>query len=165
MEHLKWTDTNSVVFFGLQIIESVVMTIANNFVTDRNSGEVMTVGWVIIVAAFSVHFSDYSSINGLIDECNWKTGWEWLRFAWLNVLYGWVAHLKHNVFTAHLFVQEYWRAMCVFFDSINAIREVVARCPLAMNEDLLQDLTLYKSHKDKSMQAQMNIPTDYSLLS
>ncbi|XP_063066771.1 protein SDA1 homolog [Engraulis encrasicolus] len=61
-----------------EVIESVVMTIANNFVSDRNSGEVMTVG-------------------------------------------------------------------------INAIREVVARCPLAMNEDLLQDLTMYKSHKDKNV--------------
>ncbi|XP_012672364.1 protein SDA1 homolog [Clupea harengus] len=61
-----------------EVMESVVMTIANNFVTDRNSGEVMTVG-------------------------------------------------------------------------INAIREVVARCPLAMNEDLLQDLTMYRSHKDKNV--------------
>ncbi|KAL2099698.1 hypothetical protein ACEWY4_004092 [Coilia grayii] len=61
-----------------EIMESVVMTIANNFVTDRNSGEVMTVG-------------------------------------------------------------------------INAIKEVVTRCPLAMNEDLLQDLTQYKSHKDKNV--------------
>ncbi|XP_061118885.1 protein SDA1 homolog [Conger conger] len=61
-----------------EIIQSVVMTIANNFVTDRNSGEVMTVG-------------------------------------------------------------------------INAIREVTARCPLAMTEDLLQDLALYKTHKDKNV--------------
>ncbi|XP_051960277.1 protein SDA1 homolog [Xyrauchen texanus] len=61
-----------------EIIESVIMTIANNFVTDRNSGEVMTVG-------------------------------------------------------------------------INAIKEVVARCPLSMSEDLLQDLTQYKSHKDKNV--------------
>lgn len=34
---------------------------------------------------------------------------------------------------------------------INAIKEVAARCPLSMSEDLLQDLTQYKSHKDKSM--------------
>ncbi|KAK2872397.1 hypothetical protein QQF64_017993 [Cirrhinus molitorella] len=61
-----------------EIIESVITTIANNFVTDRNSGEAMTVG-------------------------------------------------------------------------INAIREVVARCPLAMSEDLLQDLTQYKTHKDKNV--------------
>ncbi|NP_775337.1 protein SDA1 homolog [Danio rerio] len=61
-----------------EIIEPVIMTIANNFVTDRNSGEVMTVG-------------------------------------------------------------------------INAIKEVVARCPLSMSEDLLQDLTQYKSHKDKNV--------------
>lgn len=61
-----------------EIIEPVVMTIANNFVTDRNSGEVMTVG-------------------------------------------------------------------------INAIKEVVARCPLAITEDLLQDLTQYKTHKDKNV--------------
>uniref|UniRef100_A0A3B5KZB1 Protein SDA1 n=1 Tax=Xiphophorus couchianus TaxID=32473 RepID=A0A3B5KZB1_9TELE len=60
-----------------EVIEPVIMTIANNFVTDRNSGEVMTV--------------------------------------------------------------------------INAIREVAGRCPLAINEDLLQDLTQYKTHKDKVM--------------
>uniref|UniRef100_A0A8B9RNF1 Protein SDA1 n=1 Tax=Astyanax mexicanus TaxID=7994 RepID=A0A8B9RNF1_ASTMX len=60
------------------IISPMIMTIANNFVTDRNSGEVMTVG-------------------------------------------------------------------------INAIKEVVARCPLSMTEDLLQDLTQYKSHKDKNV--------------
>ncbi|KAM9450396.1 protein SDA1 homolog [Clarias gariepinus] len=61
-----------------EIIEPVIMTIANNFVTDRNSGEVMTVG-------------------------------------------------------------------------INAIKEIVARCPLSMSEDLLQDLAQYKSHKDKNV--------------
>ncbi|XP_059214708.1 protein SDA1 homolog [Centropristis striata] len=61
-----------------EIIEPVIMTIANNFVTDRNSGEVMTVG-------------------------------------------------------------------------INAIKEVAGRCPLAINEDLLQDLALYKTHKDKNV--------------
>uniref|UniRef100_A0A8C9W624 Protein SDA1 n=1 Tax=Scleropages formosus TaxID=113540 RepID=A0A8C9W624_SCLFO len=60
-----------------EIITPVIMTIANNFVTDRNSGEAMTVG-------------------------------------------------------------------------INAIREVAARCPLAMTEDLLQDLAQYRMHKDKS---------------
>ncbi|KAG7237019.1 hypothetical protein INR49_032898 [Caranx melampygus] len=54
------------------------MTIANNFVTDRNSGEVMTVG-------------------------------------------------------------------------INAIKEVAARCPLSITEDLLQDLAQYKTHKDKNV--------------
>ncbi|MEQ2221966.1 Protein SDA1, partial [Ilyodon furcidens] len=61
-----------------EIIEPVIMTIANNFVTDRNSGEVMTVG-------------------------------------------------------------------------INAIKEVAGRCPLAINEDLLQDLAQYKTHKDKNV--------------
>ncbi|XP_068430070.1 protein SDA1 homolog isoform X1 [Clinocottus analis] len=61
-----------------EIIEPVIMTIANNFVTDRNSGEVMTVG-------------------------------------------------------------------------INAIKELTARCPLALTEDLLQDLAQYKIHKDKNV--------------
>uniref|UniRef100_A0AAR2LLS5 Protein SDA1 n=1 Tax=Pygocentrus nattereri TaxID=42514 RepID=A0AAR2LLS5_PYGNA len=61
-----------------EIIEPVIMTIANNFVTDRNSGEVMTVG-------------------------------------------------------------------------LNSIKEIVARCPLSMSEDLLQDLAQYKSHKDKNV--------------
>ncbi|XP_061782857.1 protein SDA1 homolog [Nerophis lumbriciformis] len=61
-----------------EIIESVIGTIANNFVTDRNSGEAVTVG-------------------------------------------------------------------------INAIKEVAARCPLAITEDLLHDLALYKTHKDKNV--------------
>uniref|UniRef100_A0A6I8QPY4 Protein SDA1 n=1 Tax=Xenopus tropicalis TaxID=8364 RepID=A0A6I8QPY4_XENTR len=61
-----------------EISQSVLRTIANNFVTDRNSGEVMTVG-------------------------------------------------------------------------INAIKELTARCPLAMTEELLQDLALYKTHKDKNV--------------
>ncbi|XP_039606722.1 protein SDA1 homolog isoform X2 [Polypterus senegalus] len=61
-----------------ETIQPLVMTIANNFVTDRNSGEVMTVG-------------------------------------------------------------------------INAIREIAARCPLAMTEDLLHDLAQYKTHKDKNV--------------
>ncbi|KAM9381673.1 protein SDA1 homolog isoform 2-T2 [Phaethornis superciliosus] len=61
-----------------EIIQSVLMTIANNFVTDKNSGEVMTVG-------------------------------------------------------------------------INAIKEITARCPLAMTEDLLHDLVQYKNHKNKNV--------------
>ncbi|XP_006871636.1 PREDICTED: protein SDA1 homolog isoform X2 [Chrysochloris asiatica] len=61
-----------------EIIQSVLMTVANNFVTDKNSGEVMTVG-------------------------------------------------------------------------INAIKEITARCPLAMTEELLQDLAQYKTHKDKNV--------------
>ncbi|XP_074650192.1 uncharacterized protein LOC141905265, partial [Tubulanus polymorphus] len=59
-------------------IESIVMTIANNFITERNSGEVMAVG-------------------------------------------------------------------------LNAVREICARCPLAMNTDLLRDLAEYKTHRDKSV--------------
>ncbi|XP_022361724.1 protein SDA1 homolog isoform X2 [Enhydra lutris kenyoni] len=61
-----------------EIIQSVLMTVANNFVTDKNSGEVMTVG-------------------------------------------------------------------------INAIKEITARCPLAMTEELLQDLAQYKTHRDKNV--------------
>uniref|UniRef100_T1D8U0 Protein SDA1 n=1 Tax=Crotalus horridus TaxID=35024 RepID=T1D8U0_CROHD len=61
-----------------ETIQPVLMTIANNFVTDKNSGEVMTVG-------------------------------------------------------------------------INAIKEISARCPLAMTVDLLQDLVQYKSHKNKNV--------------
>lgn len=61
-----------------EVITPVIMTIANNFVTDRNSGEGMTVG-------------------------------------------------------------------------LNAIKEVAARCPLAITEDLLQDLAQYKTHKDKNV--------------
>lgn len=38
----------------------------------------------------------------------------------------------------------------LFLCSLNAIKEVTGRCPLAINEDLLQDLAQYKTHKDKS---------------
>ncbi|EHA99079.1 SDA1-like protein [Heterocephalus glaber] len=61
-----------------EVIQSLLMTVANNFVTDKNWGKVMTVG-------------------------------------------------------------------------INAIKEITARCPLAMTEKLLQDLAQYKTHKDKNV--------------
>lgn len=38
--------------------------------------------------------------------------------------------------------------MCV---GINSIRELCSRCPLAMDEDLLQDLVQYKSYKNKNV--------------
>uniref|UniRef100_A0A286XLS8 Protein SDA1 n=1 Tax=Cavia porcellus TaxID=10141 RepID=A0A286XLS8_CAVPO len=65
-------------FLPPKIIQSLLMTVANNFVTDKNSREVMTVG-------------------------------------------------------------------------INAIKEITAQCPLAMTEELLQDLAQYKTHKDKNV--------------
>lgn len=34
---------------------------------------------------------------------------------------------------------------------LNAVRELCARCPLAMNEDLLRDLAQYKLYKEKSV--------------
>ena len=34
---------------------------------------------------------------------------------------------------------------------LNAVREVCVRCPLAMSEELLRDLTGYKTYKDKSV--------------
>uniref|UniRef100_G3PVH5 Protein SDA1 n=1 Tax=Gasterosteus aculeatus aculeatus TaxID=481459 RepID=G3PVH5_GASAC len=41
---------------------------------------------------------------------------------------------------------------CLFVAAVvNAIREVAARCPLAITEDLLQDLAQYKMHKDKNV--------------
>lgn len=57
-----------------EIVEPVCKTIANNFVTERNSSDVMAIG-------------------------------------------------------------------------LNAIREVCQRCPLAMTEDLLRDLVMYKHYK------------------
>jgi len=60
------------------LVESVISSLVNNFVTERNSGEVMAVG-------------------------------------------------------------------------LNAIREICSRCPLAMTRDVLQDLTQYKSYKEKSV--------------
>ncbi|CAF0907524.1 unnamed protein product [Adineta ricciae] len=62
------------------ILQSICRTIANNFITERNSGEVMAVG-------------------------------------------------------------------------LNTIREVCAKCYLAMDEDLLHDLSKYKSYRDKSVSA------------
>lgn len=60
------------------VIEPILKTMANNFVTERNSSDVMAIG-------------------------------------------------------------------------LNAIKEVCARCPLSMNEDLLQDLAQYKLYKDRSV--------------
>lgn len=61
-----------------ELIESVIKTLVNNFVTERNSSDVMAIG-------------------------------------------------------------------------LNAAREICVRCPLAMNEDLLRDLTMYKNYKEKSV--------------
>ncbi|KAJ8930916.1 hypothetical protein NQ314_016240 [Rhamnusium bicolor] len=60
------------------VIEPVLKTLANNFITERNSSDVMAIG-------------------------------------------------------------------------LNAVREICARCPLAMNEDLLQDLAQYKMYRDRSV--------------
>ncbi|XP_019559488.3 protein SDA1 homolog [Aedes albopictus] len=61
-----------------ELIEPVIKTLVNNFVTERNSSDVMAIG-------------------------------------------------------------------------LNACREICVRCPLAMNEDLLRDLTMYKNYKEKSV--------------
>lgn len=61
-----------------EVIEPVLKSIANNFITERNSSDVMAIG-------------------------------------------------------------------------LNAVRAICNRCPLAMSEDLLRDLTLYKSYKEKSV--------------
>jgi protein SDA1 len=34
---------------------------------------------------------------------------------------------------------------------INAVREICAKCPLAMSEDLLGDLVQYRSYKDRAV--------------
>lgn len=60
------------------VVEPILKTIANNFITERNSSDVMAIG-------------------------------------------------------------------------LNATREICQRCPLAMGEDLLRDLTLYKTYKEKSV--------------
>lgn len=60
------------------VVEPVLKTIANNFITERNSTDVMAIG-------------------------------------------------------------------------LNAVRMICSRCPLAMGEDLLRDLVLYKSYKEKSV--------------
>ncbi|KAI4471869.1 hsda/sda1-related [Holotrichia oblita] len=60
------------------ILEPVLKTLANNFITERNSSDVMAIG-------------------------------------------------------------------------LNAVREICARCPLAINEDLLRDLVQYKAYRDRSV--------------
>ncbi|KAJ8925114.1 hypothetical protein NQ315_001296 [Exocentrus adspersus] len=60
------------------VLEPVLKTLANNFITERNSSDVMAIG-------------------------------------------------------------------------LNAVKEICARCPLAMNEDLLQDLAEYKNYRDRSV--------------
>lgn len=61
-----------------EMIEPILKTIANNFITERNSSDVMAIG-------------------------------------------------------------------------LNAVREICSRCPLAMGEDLLRDLVMYKAYKEKSV--------------
>lgn len=61
-----------------EVVEPILKTIANNFITERNSSDVMAIG-------------------------------------------------------------------------LNAVRAICCRCPLAMGEDLLRDLTLYKTYKEKSV--------------
>ncbi|XP_037026416.1 protein SDA1 homolog [Bradysia coprophila] len=61
-----------------EVIEPVLKTIANNFITERNSSDVMAIG-------------------------------------------------------------------------LNATREICSRCPLSMGEDLLRDLVMYKTYKEKSV--------------
>ncbi|KAG0359860.1 Protein SDA1 [Gamsiella multidivaricata] len=51
---------------------------------------------------------------------------------------------------ANNFVTEHCSAE-VMAAGLNGIREVVARCPLAMEATLLQDLTDYKNHRDKGV--------------
>ncbi len=83
-------------FVPPDILQSICKTIANNFITERNSGEVMAVGFVFYIK-------------------------------------------RKNIF-------------CFLF-SLNTIREICSKCYLAMDEDLLHDLSKYKSYKDKSVSA------------
>ncbi|KAI1904850.1 hypothetical protein AGOR_G00009920 [Albula goreensis] len=58
------------------------------------------------------------------------------------------AQAAHQLVPPEVIQPKLWEVMTV---GINAIREVVARCPLSMTEDLLQDLAQYKTHKDKNV--------------
>lgn len=51
---------------------------------------------------------------------------------------------------ANNFVTEHCAAE-VMAAGLNGIREIVSRCPLAMDATLLQDLTEYKNHRDKGV--------------
>lgn len=39
----------------------------------------------------------------------------------------------------------------IYICSLNAVREICTRCPLAMNDILLEDLTQYKHYKERSV--------------
>lgn len=39
----------------------------------------------------------------------------------------------------------------IYIHSLNTVREICTRCPLAMNETLLEDLIRYKQYKDRSV--------------
>lgn len=42
--------------------------------------------------------------------------------------------------------------LCGRFDcSLNAVKAICSRCPLAMDEDLLRDLVDYKNYKERSV--------------
>jgi len=86
-------------FVPPDILQSICKTIANNFITERNSGEVMAVGFVFILR------------------------------------------------------QIFFLELNFFLFSLNTIREICSKCYLAMDEDLLHDLSKYKSYKDKSVSA------------
>lgn len=49
------------------------------------------------------------------------------------------------------FLALHTRTILKIFCSLNAVREMCSRCPLVMNEDLLQDLTQYKTHRERSV--------------
>lgn len=53
----------------------------------------------------------------------------------------------------------YW-----LFNRLNAVREICNRCPLAISEDLLQDLVMYKTHKDKGMSVVMYVDRYFHFL-
>ena len=78
------------------VLEPVIMAIANNFVSERSSPESIIVGLVMMIRP----------------------------------------HI-HAEFS--------------YFLSINTIREVCSRCPLAMTEALLEDLCEYKANKHKGV--------------
>lgn len=84
-----------------ETLHSVLRAIVNNFVTERNSSDVIAIGYI-----------SYSYI------------------------------LSNNI---KILFKAY------FYFSLNAIREICSRCPLAMEEDLLRDSAQFKTYRDRSV--------------
>ena len=142
----------SVFFF--QVIESGLKAIVNNFVTERNSNEVMAVGWVSVVCRCGDDLVIFfiAGFCWLLWDCFLKavalSRFVKKTFHWqTREVFKWTTYFLTKELTNFLWLLI---TRCALPSSLNAVREVCARCPLVMTDELLQDLAQYKTSKDKS---------------